>query len=298
MQRLPQLAVALAVSAFCGCVAAPARAQTQSPPASPKASPAPAAAAPVPVTPTTSFPTTAAQAAASGRAGTDATPTPVTQPTLPGMPTPAGHDLDRVVAIVNGDLILDSDVDQDLRLDELEPYGESNRGQTTARTRSRSIERLINRDLILQQAKIQPDPSITDAAVDKELDALRKNIPACKQYHCETEAGWHKLLAAYGFTVPELHQLWKQRMIVLSFIEQRFRMGIRVSPTEIKTYYTNTLLPQYDQLHATPPPLDAISDRIQEVLLEQRVSQLLNSWLDQLRAQGSIVVLHPGEDAP
>jgi hypothetical protein len=87
-------------------------------------------------------------------------------------------------------------------------------------------------------------------------------------------------------------------MIVLAFIEQRFRMGIKITQPEIQTYYTKTLLPQYAARHATPPSVDAISDRIQEVLLQQRVSSLLNDWLQSLRAQGSIVLLHPGEDAP
>jgi len=42
----------------------------------------------------------------------------------------------------------------------------------------------------------------------------------------------------------------------------------------------------------------SISSRIQEVLLQQQVSSLLNDWLKSLRAQGSVVVLHPGEGAP
>jgi len=214
------------------------------------------------------------------------------------MPTASGAEVDRVVAIVNGDLVLDSDVDQDLRLDDLEPYGESNTGRSSTQLRTRAIERIINRDLILQQATLQPGFEIGDDAVNQELDALRKNIPACKEYHCDTQAGWDKLLAANGFTEVELQRRWKQRMMVLSFIEQRFRMGIRITPAEIQTYYTDTLLPQYAERHATPPPIESISNRIQEVLLAQRVSSLLNSWLQSLRAQGSIVLLHPGESAP
>jgi peptidyl-prolyl cis-trans isomerase SurA len=247
---------------------------------------------PAPTTPATTPP-------AQGRALTQAPPTKITQPILPGMPTAPGAELDRVVAIVNGDLILDSDVDQDMRLDELEPYGESNTGRSATQQRTRAIERLINRDLILQQVKLQPGAAdISDAAVNQELDALRKNIPACKEYHCETQAGWDKLLAANGFTEAELQQRWRQRMVVLAFIEQRFRMGIRISPAEIQKYYTDTLLPQYAERHVTPPPVEAISNRIQEVLLQQRVSSLLNDWLQSLRAQGSIVLLHPGEGAP
>jgi len=281
MQRANKLGVA--TTAMLCILAWPLRAQT---PAS-----ATPPAAPAGTTPVTPQPT-------QGRALTQAPPTRITQPVLPGMSTAPGAELDRVVAIVNGDLILDSDVDQDLRLDELEPYGESSTGRSSTQLRTRAVERLVNRDLILQQAALQPGGEISDAAVNQELDALRKNIPACKEYHCETQAGWDKLLAANGFTEAELQRRWRQRMVVLAFIEQRFRMGIRITPAEIQKYYTETLLPQYAERHATPPPVDAISNRIQEVLLQQRVSSLLNNWLQSLRAQGSIVLLHPGEGAP
>jgi peptidyl-prolyl cis-trans isomerase SurA len=44
--------------------------------------------------------------------------------------------------------------------------------------------------------------------------------------------------------------------------------------------------------------VEAISERIQQILLQQQVSNLLSDWLQSLRAQGSVVVLHPGEEAP
>jgi hypothetical protein len=44
--------------------------------------------------------------------------------------------------------------------------------------------------------------------------------------------------------------------------------------------------------------MKAIASRIQEVLLQQQVSSLLGDWLESLRAQGSVVVLHPEEGAP
>ena len=91
---------------------------------------------------------------------------------------------------------------------------------------------------------------------------------------------------------------WRSRMEVLRFIEERFRMGARIQPADIKNYYDKTLLPQYAKQHATAPPLDTISDRIQEILLQQQVSNLLGDWLKSLRAQGSVVVLKQGEVAP
>lgn len=219
--------------------------------------------------------------------------TPVPTPAAPTMPTDSGIELDRVVAIVNGDLILDSDVDEERRLTALQPYDDSREF-----SRDKAIERLINRTLILQQQKLQPEDPIPDDSVTKELDALRKTIPECKQYDCESDAGWQRFLAAHGFTPESLMKRWRSRMEVLRFIEERFRMGARIQPADIKTYYDQTLLPEYAKRHATAPPLASISDRIQEILLQRQVSNLLGEWLKSLRTQGSVVVLKQGEVAP
>jgi peptidyl-prolyl cis-trans isomerase SurA len=226
-------------------------------------------------------------------AQSQAGPTKIVEPTLPGMPAAQGEEVDRVVAIVNGQLILDSDVDRERRFAGLLLYREA----SGPYNRDEAIERLINRDLILQQVQLQPGSEVTQQAAAKDLDALRTSIPACAEYHCETQEGWDKFLASEGFTEGSLTTLWRQRMDVLAFIEQRFRMGIRILPAEIQEYYTKTMLPEYAAQHVTPPPVRTISRRIQEVLLQQRVSKLLDDWLASLRAQGNVVVLHPGEEA-
>jgi hypothetical protein len=227
-------------------------------------------------------------------APSDSPATTVYQPALPRMPAQPGTEVDRVVAVVNGDLILDSDVDQERRFAALLPYGEAGGNYS----RDSAIQRLINRNLILQQIKLQPGYDVSEAAAATDLDALRKDVPACKDFHCETPAGWNRFLATQGFTESSITQLWRQRMEVLAFIEQRFRMGIKISPDQIKKYYDSDLRRQYAAQHAAPPPLDTVSNRIQQVLLQQQVSSLLDDWLKSLRAQGSVVVLHPGEEAP
>ena len=209
--------------------------------------------------------------------------TPTSQPTL----------VDRVIAIVNGDLILESDIDEEKRFIAFEPYSDR-----SGFSRQQALERLIDRTLILQQAKLQPEAAVTHAQVEDELSELRKDIPACKQFDCATTAGWTKFCTAHGFTVAQLEERWRQRMQMLRFIELRFRMGIRISPAEIKTYYDKTLLPEYTRQHATPPQLDVISDRIQEILLEQQVTALLDDWLKALRAQGSVQIMKPDEVTP
>jgi len=201
--------------------------------------------------------------------------------------------LDRVVAVVNQDLILDSDLDEETRMAAFQPLGEQ-----TLVTREELIERLIDRALILQQIQLQPEAPITDAEVDAELRVLRKNIPECVSYDCVTDAGWEKFVAAQGFTVEELRERWRQRIEVLQFVEARFRMGIRISQAEMDAYYTTTLIPAYTAEKVTPPAEATIADRIQEILLQQQVNKLLDDWLTALRAQGSVRIVKPGEELP
>src|SRR5215469_10949519 len=78
----------------------------------------------------------------------------------------------------------------------------------------------------------------------------------------------------------------------------RFLLGVDIKPDQIKSYYENTLVPEYQRQHVPAPKLESISSEIREVLLQQQISNLLQDWLKSLRAQGSVVVLHPGEEAP
>jgi parvulin-like peptidyl-prolyl isomerase len=230
-------------------------------------------------------------------AGQTPTPQTATPPHASGGVAKAAPELgvvmDRLVAVVNGDVILESDIDEERRFEEVQPY----RAATTY-TRERIIERLIDRRLILQQAALEPEDAIADKDLEAQIATLRKDIPACKQYHCETDEGWKKYLGDHGFTEEEFRARWKLRMELLKFIEVRFRNGIRITDAEIKTYYEKTMLPEYVKRNVTPPKLDKIQTRIEEVLLQQEVGALLQDWLKSLRAQGSVRIIVPGEVTP
>lgn len=208
--------------------------------------------------------------------------------------TEQGTVLDKVVATVNGDVILESDVDEERRFESIQPY----RGSATEFSRERAVQRLIDRTLILQQAASEPEGIILEQDLDAQLTKLRKDIPACTAYHCETDAGWQKFLGDRGFTVEEFRERWRKRMQLLRFIEVRFRNGIRISNDDIKNYYEKTMLPEYAKQKVAPPKLETISNRIEEVLLQQQVGNLLLDWLKSLRAQGSVVIMTADEVAP
>src|SRR3954462_10724487 len=152
------------------------------------------------------------------------------------VPAP-GAVLGRLGAGVNGDVILESGGDEERRFEEVEPY-------RTAPTfsRERIVERLVDRELILQQSELEPNEEVSEHDLDAQIATLRKDIPACKQYHCETEDGWKKFLGDHGFAEGEFRARWKQRMRLLKFIEVRFRSGITITNSEIQAYYEKSML--------------------------------------------------------
>jgi hypothetical protein len=211
-------------------------------------------------------------------------------------PPPAKTVLfDRVVAVVNNQAILASDVDDEVRLSVLDP-GRTGLGVLT---RQRALEQLISRALIQQQIREEDALAIepSQAEVDARLAEIRKQVPACVHLNCASEEGWKAFLAARGLTSERVQTYLSHRIQILRFIEERFRQGIRITPEEIETYYRETLLPQYAAGEAIPP-LAEVAPRIQEILLQRQVNALFDDWLKNLRKQGDVEVLDPSLEAP
>jgi len=198
--------------------------------------------------------------------------------------------LDRVVAVVNKHAILSSDIDDEIRLSVLDP----NLVGQAALTRRRALEQLISRALIDQQIREQDMQSIEPSQdlVNARLNQMRTELPACVRQNCATAAGWNAFLGEHGLTPDRVESYLRYRLEILSFIEQRFRQGIQISPQQIDSYYHDILLPQYAPGEAVPP-LNQVAPRIQEILLERQVNVLFGAWLTNLRSQGDVEVLDP-----
>jgi len=203
--------------------------------------------------------------------------------------------LARVVAVVNNQAILASDLDDEVRLAVLDPGGV---GQGVL-TPKRALEQLISRALIQQQIRQEDAQAAepTKAEVDARLAVIRREVPACIHFNCASERGWTAFLAVHGLTPQRVESYLRYRVQILRFIELRFRQGILIAPEEIEKYYRETLLPQYEPGEAIPP-LDKVAPRIQEILLERQVNVLFDGWLRNLRRQGDVEVLDPALETP
>jgi hypothetical protein len=197
--------------------------------------------------------------------------------------------LDRTVAVVNKHVILASELDDEMRLSTLDPNLVG-----SVLTRQQALEDLISRTLIEQQMRQEDAQAIepTQAEVDARLLQLRRELPECVHENCASDAGWKAFLAANGLAPQHVEAYARYRIEILNFIERRFRQGIQISQEQIAAYYRDTLLPQYKPGESVPT-LDQVAPRIQEILLQQQVNQMFDTWLANLRQQGDVEVLDP-----
>jgi peptidyl-prolyl cis-trans isomerase SurA len=197
--------------------------------------------------------------------------------------------LDHVVAMIGSNVILQSDVEQEMHLSALEPL-QVLPGRNTP---DAALLRLIDRTLILEQMRQQQQPiSTPEPDIAQSLAELRKQIPACNDgYHCQTAEGWERFLTAHDLTEGEVNERWSQRLAMLNFIDIRFRSGIRISQDQIAEYYQKTLVPALQKNNEKAPALVDVSSRIREILLEQQVSGLFQDWLSSLRDQGNVKIV-------
>jgi peptidyl-prolyl cis-trans isomerase SurA len=205
-------------------------------------------------------------------------------------PAPASRMLDRVVAVVNNQAILWSDIANEVRFSSLDPDADF----AATLTPQAALQELISRTLIQQQVR-QEDITASQPSseeVQARLKEMRTELPACVRMNCATESGWQSFLSANGLTASQVEAYLSLRLEMIRFIEIRFRQGIRISQQDIEAYYRTKLTPMYAP-GTKVPPLNDVAPRIEEILLEQQVNVLFDAWLDNLRKQGDVEILDP-----
>jgi hypothetical protein len=194
--------------------------------------------------------------------------------------------VDRMVAVVNKRVILESELDQATRVEFLLQAKPIER--LTYADRMAVMERLIDRSLLDQQivnpAMLDPVPEELKAKIEE----VRQGIPGAS-----TDERWKTILAGYSLTQQDVEEQLASQFRILRFIDLRFRGLVRVDKAAIAVYYQDRFLPEVRKRNASEPKLSEVSNKIEQILAEQRIDELLNNWLKTLRAQAHIERMLP-----
>jgi hypothetical protein len=196
---------------------------------------------------------------------------------------PAPQVIDRIVATVNGRVILQSDWDEALCYEAL--LGNRSLAGFTDDDRRAVLDRLIDLELLREQMKSAEFRHATDAEVAARIADARKQYP-----HPDSDDAWHSLLADYHLTEKDLYAHVQQQIDVMRLVDARLRPAVQIDSKSIEAYYRDQFVPKLKQAGASYVPLVEVSAKIRELLTQQKVSEMLVSWLQTLRSEGKVNV--------
>jgi hypothetical protein len=192
----------------------------------------------------------------------------------------AAQVVDRLVATVNGQPILQSDWDVAMRC---EAFLDQKLLQFTPEASRGALERLIDQELLRQQIRTFQLKPVGEDELRRRMQEIRKQIPGAGD-----DAGWQSTLERYGLTQSELDERINDELEILRFIDVRLRPTVHVNRRSIEDYYRERLLPQLKEKGAKEVPLVEVSSQIEEILEQQLMDTLLADLLRDLRQQSDI----------
>lgn len=200
---------------------------------------------------------------------------------LASLPSLAGDTIDRIVAIVNGHAIFQSDWEDAISYEAFIDGRPINK--LTAEDRKATLDRLIDQELLREQLHANAASQPERQQVEQRVQEIRKLYPGC-----ETEQGWQATLQRHGLNQQELESRIAQQFELMRLVDARLRPGVQIDSRSIEIYYQETLVPELRKNGAKQLPLAEVAPKVREVLIQQKINDLLVSWLRNLRAESQI----------
>jgi hypothetical protein len=194
------------------------------------------------------------------------------------IPAHAGEVIDRIVANVNGHILLQSDWEEELSF---EAFANARPlDALTPAERKAALDRLIDQELLREQ--VRPSESAPAELVAARVTEIRKALLLTSAEE------WRAALQRYGLTQPAIEKRLGNDIQLMRLVEARLRPSIQVDSRAVESYYRERLLPELQRAGNKTVSLPEVFGHIRDLLTEQKVNQLLDSWLVSLRSESRI----------
>lgn len=172
--------------------------------------------------------------------------------------------VDRIVAIIDRDVIMLSEAEQAMWL--VEPRTDDDVSLPDV------VERLIEARLIDREVARFTDAPVADERVEEQLERVRSSFPSGDAFDA--------MLSSRGLSEEELRSELRRQLTVNRYLERRFRALTYVTDDDIQNYFTDEVLPELPDERG--PTLEEI-DQIRRLLEEQRFNERVDQWIDGLK---------------
>lgn len=191
--------------------------------------------------------------------------------------------LDRIVATVNGHTLLQSDLDDEVGYECFMSGRETSDFSTN--DRKGALNRLVDQELLKEQMHSSDFKPASADDVGKQMEALKADYA-----HEHSGQSWDSSLASYRIDEALVREHVALELNQLRLVESRLRPSIQVDSAAVEQYYRQQLVPK---LSGKQISLSEAAPKIREILVEERLNESLETWLDSLRSQAQIRVLSP-----
>lgn len=191
--------------------------------------------------------------------------------------------VDRIAIVVDRSVITDAQIDEEVRV-----TGFLNREPLNGSVEARraAADRLIEQALVRREMALSHYSEPTTAETDAMFNAARNQAGGA--------AALHKALAAYGLNEDILRAHLRSQVMLLRFIDFRFRPDVEISDTDVRTYYQQEVEKSRASHTAPPPSIEENRAAIEKALTSDRIDYALSSWLEEARKQVDILYMEKG----
>lgn len=196
-------------------------------------------------------------------------------------PRPGGAEVvDRMVAVVNGQLITYTDLLWQLALEPGTPLD-----RPRAEDLRRVLETVIDQQIIYHEAEKLPHIHADDREVEPALAELVRRFPS------QTE--FQRRVASVGLTSGQLREIVRARVEIEKYVHFRFRSFAVVTPQEAEGYYRDVYVPRRRRQApgAIVPALKEVYKEIEGAMIEDKVASDLAKFFDEVRDTAEIQII-------
>lgn len=190
-----------------------------------------------------------------------------------------GEIIDRLAITIDQRVITEAQLDEEIRVTAFlnqEPISRD------ADTRRNAADRLIEQELVRRDMEVSRYPMPTQSEVDVLLADTKQQIGPAR---------FASQLSQYNLTADTIREHLRFQLMMLRFIDFRFRPDIQVSETDIRDYY-NQELEKWKASHTgAPPSLEESRAGIEKAITSQRIDYAVSAWLEETRKQVRIIYL-------
>jgi hypothetical protein len=186
---------------------------------------------------------------------------------------PRAQIIDRVMAVVSGAIITQSDVLAAIRLGTISSSGPAMIADT--------LDRLIERRLMLVEAERFAPPEPDPAQIDARLAAMAARFGA--------EPELDRTLGEFGLTRDQLRRGVHDDLRLETYLRLRFGEPLPPSEDDILRYYQDHAA-DYVR-NGVPRPFSDVHDEVRSTMTGERRQADIKSWIAGLRRRADVTVM-------